>query len=485
MFLLTTKRVVLCSLFSCMMTPLFAAAPILDITALTPTTCFLPSNGACLVEYQVTNNRHGLVSRPTPSKKPGLIDLSSSNSASGNNCHNIDNLSPGGSCVISLLFSAEDLPSGGITSGPSIPTSVPPSSSNPFWHSQPIPSEQLHITSTGVPAAETLTASNLALSVNNTALNAALTGNSRNITISNNGTKTAYNVTYVISPALPTGTSISPASCGDIAANGTCTLTVTPGATAANTPLTLYAFGTNTSLLSIQLDILTYGSVYQSGYVFAMDDTTPDTSSVGGKVVTLEGQALPWPLGIVWLSNGQVCEATSLNQNCTDYTSISGTDETSTSSPTTCNGNSDGTCNTSLIVAYANNTTANIYAPVSSTEYAAGLCTATIGGFSDWYLPAICEMGYYLPAPNTPTINSGCGASSSPLQQNILQNLHEANLGHFLGVYRTSTQFSGENGTAAWDQYLLFPGLQATNVQTHDQKSDPTGVRCVRAITQP
>ena len=94
-------------------------------------------------------------------------------------------------------------------------------------------------------------------------------------------------------------------------------------------------------------------------------------------------------------------------------------------------------------------------------------------------------MGYYLPAPNTPTINSGCGTSSSPLQQNILQNLHEANLGHFLGVYRTSTQFSGENGTAAWDEYLLFPGLQATNVQTHDQKSDPTGVRCVRAITQP
>jgi len=478
---LTIKRVLSGILFFCLANPLLAATPILTISALTSTTCMLPSDGACLVEYNITNNTNQSLERPIPNALPGLTNLNSSTSDSNNNCRNLTTLNAGASCMISLLISAENLPPGGIQSGPRI-------RANPFWISQPPPDQQLHVTSTGIPANATLSGSNLALSVNDTATHAALTGKPRKIMITNTGTETATNVIYTISPALPSGASITPANCGDIAPGGTCTLTVTPGQTATTVPLTLYAFGTNSSLLSIQLDILTYGNIYQSGYVFAMDDTTTDTSSVGGKVAALKNQAPLWPFGVVWLSNGQTnCSLDGTFAACTDYTVLPGIDENSTvAGGDACNGNSDGACDTNVIVSYANNTSTNPFAPVNSTLYGAGLCKATIGGFTDWYLPAICDMGYYQPAPHTGSIDSGCGTEATPLQQNMLSNLFNRNVGHLFGVTWSSTQYSTDDGTYnnAWSQYYLRPN-QTSNVQTHDGKENPTGVRCVRDITQP
>ena len=155
----------------------------------------------------------------------------------------------------------------------------------------------------------TLTASvpTLGLSVRDTTLNAALTGTPRLITITNTGANAATNVTYSPSPALPSGTTISPASCDTIPASGTCVLTITPGSTASApagntspTPITLSVSGTNTNTLTPTLNIVTYGSVYQGGYVYAVDDTTPDTGSIGGKVATLTDQATNFSPGIIW-----------------------------------------------------------------------------------------------------------------------------------------------------------------------------------------
>lgn len=169
-----------------------------------------------------------------------------------------------------------------------------------------------NVTNVGVTCASndttlSVSVSTLGLSVNDTGLNAALTGTPRLITITNTGANPATNVTYSPSPALPSGTTISPGSCGTIAVSNTCVLTITPGSTpvatpgnTSPTPITLSISGTNTNILTPVVNIITYGSVYQGGYVYAVDDTTPNTGSIGGTVVTQTDQASRSPDGVIW-----------------------------------------------------------------------------------------------------------------------------------------------------------------------------------------
>jgi uncharacterized protein YjdB len=338
----------------------------------------------------------------------------------------------------------------------------------------------------------TTTTAVLALSVNDTALNSALTGNPRTITIENNGTNTATNVTYTLSPALPSGSSISPASCGDIAPNATCTLTITPGSTpsAASgdispTPITLIASGGNTNTLGLQIDILIYGSVYQGGYIYAVDDTTPTTGSIGGKVVSLADQAARYPGGIIWSSN-----SSGTYDGGVSLYGISETSTTSSPNPSTgqvagqsaCYGNSDGSCDTANIIAYYSPPTTS--PAINHSYYAAGLCKATINGYADWYLPAICEMG---PASNS----SGCAAGT----QNIISDFPDlvgdpgasnpstsCTVGSncLAGRYWSSTEGSVLPQNVAWYQYFASGG---GSVQNHSGKLSLLGVRCSRALT--
>jgi hypothetical protein len=222
----------------------------------------------------------------------------------------------------------------------------------------------------------------LALSVNDTGLNAALTGTPRLIIITNSGSSPATNVTYSPSPALPSGTTISPSSCGSIAASDTCTLTITPGSTPSSapgdtgpTPITLSISGTNTNTLTPTLNILTYGSVYQGGYVYAVNDTTPNTGSIGGTVVSQTDQAPIFPNGAIWSSNG--AGGATANVSSEIIPGIADTSTTGSSVPTyaaaqasfnstysneitypfppsgsffSCNGRSDGACNSANIL---------------------------------------------------------------------------------------------------------------------------------------
>jgi hypothetical protein len=211
-----------------------------------------------------------------------------------------------------------------------------------------------------------------------------------------------------------------------------------PGDTAA-APVSLSIAGSNTNTLNVNVSVLTYGSVYQGGYVFAVDDTTPATGSIGGTVAAQTDSANP-SSGILW----QASAAT-----------------TGASSP------SDGKANTAAIVSA-------LGSPTSS--YAAGVCKATISGYSDWYLPAVCETGY-----DSASSGTGCGSSSSPTQQNMQSNLVDnGNIGSLNGVYWTSTEATAAPSTHSWGQNLATGGGSA---QVMIIKTSTEGARCVRALT--
>jgi len=291
----------------------------------------------------------------------------------------------------------------------------------------------------------------LALSLKNSETHPALTGNSRYITIMNTGAVAAVNVRTIIPlSALPIGTRVSKNTCVGRTLNPTdrCTITITPGAvatpdlnqtecTAGKEPNAgiISVSADNANTVAIKVLILGYGCLYQGGYVFSVDDAYADypaSGSIGGKVLASYDQARAYllqygpqtvkmtldasaPLGsIIWSSNGNGSTAADVS-----YDLIPGIGEFSTSSSvgaahylnlvslvthphpyltfltSACDGAVDGKCNSKTILAFysAYETDALVGRRALPIDYyAAGLCTHTINGYSDWYLPAVCEM---------------------------------------------------------------------------------------------
>ncbi len=111
--------------------------------------------------------------------------------------------------------------------------------------------------------------------------------------------------------------------------------------------------------------------------------------------------------------------------------------------------------------------------PTTLTYYAAGLCKQTISSYSDWYLPAICEMGY--------GSSAACGTSSAPTLQNIQSSLIDTSgLSAPAGIYWSSTEYSTLPQLEAWDQFFASGGGSSQGVAL---KSNQIGVRCSRALT--
>ena len=297
----------------------------------------------------------------------------------------------------------------------------------------------------------------LALAINDTAVNAALTGIARQAIISNTGSIPATNVS-ISYPTWPSGTTAS-STCGStLMPAATCSITVTPGPNAtssctsgiAPTPGVVSITSDESASSLFTVTVLGYDCIYQGGYVFAIDDTTANTDSILGKVAALIDQAAPNPNGVSWSPNG-------------DFFNILGIDENSTSP---CAANTDGACDTAQIVAH--------YSAAAPSSYAAGLCLDTINGYSDWYLPAICELGF-----DEYSNGSGCGALSSPLIQNMQSNLVGTS-NTFQGSYWSSTQYSALPASAAWNQYFNANG---TDQQYATDKNNLPGVRCARALS--
>ncbi len=212
------------------------------------------------------------------------------------------------------------------------------------------------------------------LSVSVTNLFLATNGNAREITVTNTGGSSALNLS-IDYPTWPSGTSAS-STCGStLAASGSCTITITPGATAtsdcnsgtgsAPTPGVIRVDADNAfSATETNVSILTYGCIAQEGYLFAIDDTTPTDTSIGGTVVSLADNASSSD----WDGGGFVT---------TNATSLT-----------------DGSSNTALIVTAVG---PGNYAAAVCSDYeidSAGNSPCVTGTcYSDWYLPAICQMG--------------------------------------------------------------------------------------------
>ncbi len=272
--------------------------------------------------------------------------------------------------------------------------------------------------------------------------------------------------------------------------------------------------------------VLTYGCLYQGGYIFAMTETADTSVSIGGTVVTQTDQA-PFLAGIVWSSNGEgdafanvsydiipgIAETSTtgssvptyndaLNSYNTIYVNTGSYPFPSVESFHACNGGTDGACNSRNILALYDATYSNTNyitthystacdpgqggsggctlasGKTNPTYYAAGRCSVPISGYTDWYLPAICEWG---PASN----GSGCVSG----EQNIANQLpslvgtscaYGANC--LIGSYWSSTISSTSPKLNTWYQ-AFFPAGSGIFQNTATKSDVVLGVRCVRALT--
>jgi hypothetical protein len=308
------------------------------------------------------------------------------------------------------------------------------------------------------PAVLTASVPVLALSVNDVATNAALTGTPRTVVITNSSlTTTATNVA-VSAPNLPPGTTVSSSTCGPTLVPGaSCSITVTPGSTTTSfcLPAKLTVSANEGTPLSVDVVVLGYGCVYQGGYVFAIDDTTPATSSVGGKVAATRDQVENVTSGdrAIWSSDGY-----GSTSDHVDYQLVG----VARDSVSPCVGADDGACNTATILAH--------YSAASYRRelFAAGLCermntTTNQAGVLGWYLPAHCEA-------------NNCAAGRQSMQTNLVDY---KNLNLLSGLYWTSTEAAGSATTQAHGA-MFAPGASPA---APSNKNELAQVRCVRALS--
>ncbi|MDR3502753.1 MAG: fibronectin type III domain-containing protein [Legionella sp.] len=337
------------------------------------------------------------------------------------------------------------------------------------------------------------------------------------------------------SPALPTGTTLYTTTCTiDTVLNpgNSCSVTLKPGsvASAMSSPNTASActanvagrtapaanviqLQTDAGTISAQVLVLGYGCTYQSGYVFSIDDSVANILSVAGKVAATGDQGA----NKIWASNGAGSAITQVSLDLIpgiDYTSTgaaasptgaafvsffssyyTNANPFATASFIACEGKMDGQCNSyntvlfynQLVTNYNNSGSPKFTAsagPTNTSYYAAGLCVNTISSYNDWYLPAICEMGY--DQYNTGT---GCGSSGAPFMQNIQSNLITYNSLNLLNAFSASYYSSSEFATVSSNN----PRTQACGqqfdpddtyvAQSPFTKNNQALVRCVRLFT--
>jgi hypothetical protein len=349
--------------------------------------------------------------------------------------------------------------------------------------------------------------------------NAALTGNTRQIAITNSGSIAATNVSVTAS-RLPSGTVISGSTCsGTLPAAASCVITVTPGqlATAgaggvacsngiAPTDGEITISSDVAASGTVAVDVLSYGCIYQAGFLYSVDDTTPATGSIGGKVISLTDQAPAYPNGVVWSSNGagpdgadasldllpgidEISTPTSGSPTYSSFTSFFAStyvnaNPFTSSAFSACDGGSDGECNTANILTFYNQLTTNSGAgsppyvvspgPTTLSYYAAALCEQAINGYSDWYLPAICEMNSSGGCTGTQNVVNDLPSLLGDMSNNCAYGTNCVG-----GYYWTSTELSGSPQAYAWAVYFSSGGSTSFDIG----KNNALGARCSRALT--
>ncbi|WP_058533989.1 InlB B-repeat-containing protein [Legionella saoudiensis] len=291
---------------------------------------------------------------------------------------------------------------------------------------------------------------NLLLSINSSLPGApvsdpALVGNARIIRIQNTGSLPASNLS-ISSGTLPNGTSITAETCTGTTLNpgATCDITLTPGANAsldagnnacttvgstAPIPTTITVGADNASSININVLVLGYGCLYQGGLIFSIDDITPNTGSIAGKIAALaDEEQSPGVSTFPWSTVHGVTGATSFT---------------------------DGLSNTM-----------NLITPPGQYP-AAQACSNQAG---NWYLPSICELGgRYVGSGSDP----GCGTTNANLYNTLSQQGYSV-FDTVIG-YASSTE---QSANEAW--YQFFP---AVGSQNYYDKFSNAHVRCIRLIT--
>lgn len=387
----------------------------------------------------------------------------------------------------------------------------------------------------GGNTALSLSLTDLVLSISGLTLDGQASGQARIISITNTGDAEAraLNIVY---PVWPVGT-YAHDDCGTrLAAGASCTITVTPGTSSTSncsasgivpTPGEIAVSADNATAVSAQVVVLGYGCIYQGGYLFAMTETADTADSIGGKVATQTDQADRYPNGVVWSSNGTVgegsfdiipgiVETSTAASPMPTYSEAQSVFDTTYSNTDTypfpaensflaCNGAIDGACNSvNILVLYTTYIT-NAFAlnialapaiparptlqpgPTDPSYYAAGLCSASISGYTDWYLPAICEMGYDADCPATQNMatnllnllgvsdDSTGGLTTACAWGN--DGLNSINC--LAGYYWSSTERALQPKDTAFLAYFSSEGSQLF----YSDKFRKFSVRCVRALT--
>jgi hypothetical protein len=281
----------------------------------------------------------------------------------------------------------------------------------------------------------------------------AASGTARLITVTNLGPQAA-DALQANAVGLPTGSGLRSSCPTRLEPGAFCLLLITPGAlpTAAPgdpapMPATVTVTGANTNALAVGVSVLVHGSVHQGGHVFALDDTSPFTGSVAGKLLaTVEVGNVNWSPSL---------------------TAVAGVNDDSTAARGGCDGAIDGRCNTARILAQY---------PTDSRNFAAAACAdSRHGGFDDWYLPAVCELSY------SADVGGLCGTQAAPrLPDNVRSKLYDAGpIGSFDLAYWSSTQSSQSPADHA---HMAVFGLGVLTSAMGKHVGTPPS-RCARAIT--
>ncbi len=440
------------------------AAPLFTFAARTKTTMNVPSGATRTIKYRLKNQSslgHTLVLTSLPA---GITQTT----AGAGYCANPIVLKGGQACTLTLTVTGASLQSTHVAATPQVCQQAPDGTPSPYLCYKSSPEDTLDVTRVGA-VTTTLTSSVPFLGLK-------VSGLPRQITITNNGPALAQNVTYQIIPALPAGTTISPSGCGNILANNTCVLTITPGANPSTSPgsspnpSVIEIEGTNTNQLAVDAEVLTYGNIYQGGFIFNIDDSAPNTGSIGGTVAGLN-DTVTAP-GISWGGNA-INVGDTTNQNTVD-------------------GANNGSANSDTIIrvlTVQQNIPKSTYAAgqcnLAATNGSGTTCTAgTTGCYDDWYLPAICQLG-----PNNwlyPNATDCSPTGTYNIQQQLfVPSIPNVNLSTSV-YYYSSTQYSGDPatipvGTSAWVQYYASGGGSGQGFS--GSKDYLMNVRCVRGLT--
>lgn len=446
----------------CIASAVFASKPIFTIAPQTPGGNNITVQRGDIedVTYVVTNNLH---KTKTLSMQP-MANITQ-RTLGQNRCSNPFTLASGASCELKIRINTTNMASGTYTGGPIICIGE----NNALSCNQPNVGDLLNVT--------VLSNAEISLSVDTTDLAIAAQGilteaagvhpaassSARAVQITNNGPSTAHAVNFSFTPALPAGTTASPAStCGNISPGDTCTITITPGSTPSGTAgsapdasiMTIQ--GTNTNQLKKDIFVLTYGNLYpegdgsMQGYIFSIDDSTPNTHSVAGKVSTQvdAGYSTLFP----WSSNS--------------HENVQGTSFSDSNACGT--GATGGECNSRLIIDHYG----------SSPTTALACKTISSNTENPWYSPAICELGF--------TANSTCSYSSSiyPEIQNIFSNIVDFVVRHLSGHYIwTSTQSDSSPQSQAYAMSITQSGsVFVAGINSSESKSTQISIICARTF---